>query len=211
MSKGLLLAGDLIDAPGLDVTTPLGTELMLNVGQITGENDGRLRRTPWVCNIILHTTKGIPYVRDQRPQDIRPGLGPDMGADYKVARYWSTSHVQSGAHLVIDHDGSILCVADLMNVAAYHAGEANEWSIGIELYQGSDAELYEGQLDACVALVDFLCRRFRIQRQYHYPYAYPLAARLETGGRDCVGVFGHRDLTDNRGPGDPGDAIFERL
>jgi hypothetical protein len=109
--------------------------------------------------------------------------------------------------LVVDHDGSAACLADLADEVSYHSGEVNEVSIGIEIYQGSDAELYEGQLESVVALVDYLTRRFHIQRQYQWPYHRRPAARIASGAQDVVGIFGHRDVTTNRGLGDPGDAI----
>jgi hypothetical protein len=127
-----------------------------------------------------------------------------------VARYWSTSELASGAHLICDFDGSWVCVADLATECAYHATTVNDVSIGIEICQGRAAELCEGQLDSVVAMVDFVTAHFRIQRQIPRAYRGPIR-RLEDGGADCVGVFGHRDQTDNRGPGDPGDAIMEKL
>lgn len=173
--------------------------------------DGR-RRPPGsrVQLIVLHTTKGIPGGKDKRAQVIRPGLGPDLGAEARVARFWSSSDLQSGAHLVVDFDGSIGCLADLADVCAYHAKAMNARSVGIEIYQGSDAELYHGQLEAAADLVDVLTEAFGIQRQIPDRYRGPLA-RLTSGGADVWGVVGHRDGDDNRGLGDPGDAIFNVL
>ena len=127
-----------------------------------------------------------------------------------MARFWSNDSGQAGAHLVVDHDGSIVCVADLLLDRAFHAGPVNDCTIGIELYQGADAELYDEQLVQTVKLVDWLTRRFGIQRQIPHHYKGPLT-RLAAGARDVVGVYGHRDVTDRRGPGDPGDQIFNKL
>jgi N-acetylmuramoyl-L-alanine amidase len=173
--------------------------------------DSRTRSTKWVRGIVLHTTKGIPGGHDKRPQVIRPGLGTDRGDDIKVAKFWSTEARPSGAHLVVDRDGSIVCLADLLLEAAYHAGPVNDVTIGIEIYQGSDAELYDGQLEVVVRLVDWLTRRFGIQRQIPHHYGGHPITRLAAGGRNLVGVYGHRDVTDRRGAGDPGDEIFRRL
>ena len=61
-----------------------------------------------------------------------------------------------------------------------------------------------------LSLLDRLTALLGIQRQYHSPYlgeAHPVA-RLAAGGADCVGIFGHRDQTTERGRGDPGDAVM---
>jgi N-acetylmuramoyl-L-alanine amidase. len=173
--------------------------------------DGR-KRPPgtWIRQVILHTTKGIPGGKDRRPQEIRPGMGPATDAGARTNAWWSRDPRQSGAHLVVDHDTTIACLADLRDEITYHAGVVNERSIGIEVYQGGDAELYSDQLEAVADLVDLLTLVFGIQRQIPHRYAGPIP-RLEEGGRDCVGVFGHRDCTNNRGAGDPGDAIFQVL
>lgn len=208
---GVVIDGIPTEVPGLTVSSwHDDPRLRLRIGQPGGASDGRLRKTRWVRSIVLHTTKGIPGGKDRRPQKILPGIGPSGPAAEAVAHWWSTSGLASGAHLVCDFDGSWICLADLANECAYHATTVNDVSIGIEICQGRDAELYEGQLDSVVAMVDFLTARFGIQRQVPDAYRGPIA-RLESGGADCVGVFGHRDQTSNRGAGDPGDAIMDRL
>jgi N-acetyl-anhydromuramyl-L-alanine amidase AmpD len=112
---------------------------------------------------------------------------------------------------VIDFDGYTTCHADLQATAAYHAGAVNSRSVGIEIYQGSNAELYAGQLDAVVTIVDWLTKRFGIQRGIPAGYQGAPVTRLELGARDFVGVFGHRDCSSNRGKGDPGDEVFRLL
>jgi hypothetical protein len=111
---------------------------------------------------------------------------------------------------VVDYDGAVSCCADLLRTATYHAGAVNNVTIGIEIAQGSRAELYAGQLEAVVVLCDWLTKRFGIQRQIPDGYHGPIE-RLETGARDFVGVFGHRDCSVTRGAGDPGDEIFRLL
>lgn len=208
---GYIANGQEVTVPGLTILNWRDQPgLRLRVGQIGGGNDGRRRHTRWIRQVILHTTKGIPGGKDQRAQQIRPGRGPDAGTELAVAKFWATSSKASGAHFVIDFDGSVGCLADVATEAAYHAGVVNDHSIGIEIYQGADAEIYQAQLVACRRLCDALTAQFGIQRQIHKPYTGPVR-RLERGGKDCVGVFGHRDVTDSRGPGDPGDAIFHEL
>jgi hypothetical protein len=178
-----------------------------------GEDMAR-RVEPLVRGIVLHTSKGIPGGGDQRPQVIRPGIGPSVDAGVRCSRFWSASRANAGAHLVVDFDGAVSCCADLLAEAAYHAGPVNQSTIGIEIYQGSDAELYEEQLDAVVLLVDWLTRRFGIQRQIPDRYrgtAIPRLSIAGAAGKDYFGIYGHRDVSTGRGAGDPGSAVFQKL
>jgi len=167
----------------------------------------------WIHAIVLHTTKGVPGGPDQRRQLIMKGLGPPSEHLATVTDGWASDHICASAHFVIDFDGTMACVADVLTETTYHAGNraVNHHSIGIEMYQGDNAELYEGQLVSTVRLVDFLTRRFGIQRQFHWPYCNHAVARIAEGGGSVVGVYGHREASDDRGYGDPGDAIFEQL
>jgi len=173
--------------------------------------DGRKRPKTWVRGIVLHTTKGIPGGRNKTPQDIRPGLGPDTKRDEKVAKMWSLDDRKAGAHLIVDFDASWVNTCDLQTFAAFHAGNVNNVTIGIEIYQGSKAQLYEGQIKSVAVMVDFLTRHFGIQRQVHWPYHRHAIKRGLQRGTDMVGVYGHRDCSNNRGAGDPGDAVIEYL
>lgn len=175
-----------------------------------GDKDCRPRRGEWIRGIVLHTTKGIPGGTDRRPQRILPGLGSSVDAGHRSANCWASDGRAASAHLIVDFDGTVSCCADLERTIAYHAGPVNKGTIGVEIYQGSNAELYSGQLDVVVLLVDWLTRRFGIQRQMPAGYLGPVE-RLELGADNFVGVFGHRDASGNRGRGDPGDEIFTRL
>jgi len=166
--------------------------------------DMRLRRTRWVRNIVWHTTKGIKG-------KIKEGVGPDTNLENRIARLWATDGRNAGAHLSVDWNGTVGCHCDLLLHAAYHAGPINETSIGLELFQGSDGTLYDMQLQIAVELTTFLTARFGIQRQIPKPDKDDIIKRAKQGGDDLVGVFGHRNVSTNRGPGDPGNFIFERL
>lgn len=204
---GLVIKGKQVEVAGLKITNFLDDpKLRLRPGQ-----DCRARHTTWVRGIVVHTTKGIPGGSDKRPQILHPGVGPDTKAEERTAHWWSTSPLQSGAHLVVDADGSIGCLADLARETAFHAGQVNEYTVGIEIFQGADAGLFAGQLEATVILIDALTRLFGIQRQFHAPYRNGPIRRLLQGGADVVGIYGHRDATNNRGFGDPGDFIFQFL
>jgi hypothetical protein len=206
--SGVIIHGREVEFPGLTILNWRDARDLRRAPE-----DGQRRRTSWVRSIICHTTRGIPGGGNDTPQTIRPGAGRNLGRMFAVAKFWRRDRRRrSGAHLVIDTDGSVGCLADLATEELFHAGSrgVNTCSIGIESYQFADGSIYERTLDACVALCDALCEYFGIQRQLHWPYRGPIA-RLGRGGGDCVGVFGHRDVTRRRGPGDPGDHLFEKL
>lgn len=185
--------------PGKQVNYHDKAELKLTPGE-----DMRSRRTRWVRNIILHTTKGI------RTQ-VKKGVGPETHLEDRIARLWATDGRHAGTHIAIDWDCTVSCHADLLQDAAYHAGNINEFSIGIELYQDKQGTVYSSQLKTAVMVIEWLCKRFQIQRQMLPPSFGTVHPRIRRGGADCVGVFGHRHQTTNRGPGDPGDHVFEWL
>lgn len=162
------------------------------------------RHDPWVHGITIHTTQG------KDPQPILPGLGTAGGALANI-RYWNGSPNFASAHLLVDKDGTVIQAADLASEVTWHATSVNSHTIGIEVVQGSDGSLYQGQIDTLIKLVDWLTDKFRIQRQIPAPYQGRPLERLSSGGSDFVGVYGHRDQTSNRGRGDPGDTIMDAL
>ena len=168
------------------------------------QHDFQWRRTSWVRQLILHTTEGTSPLR------LLSGRGPG-GRARDVAEFWRNDPKSSAGHLLIDNDGTVACLCDLAKVEAFHATVSNGWSIGIKMYQEANNGVYEAVYAAAVKLVPALCRIFGIQFQIpKLPYTKPLR-RMADGGERCVGVFGHRDNTDEVGPGDPGDEIFRRL
>jgi hypothetical protein len=203
---GVLIRQHEIEVPGLTVLNPFD-----EIIYALADEDYRDRPNTWVRGIVLHTTKGIPGGRDRRKQNIRQGIGPNTRRDERLAKMWSLDDRKAGAHLIADHDASWVCTCDLQEHSAFHAGNVNNVTIGIEIYQGNDAELYETQLLSVVHMVDFLTRTFSIQRQIHWPYKRHAIKRGLRRGIDMVGIYGHRDCSNNRGRGDPGDAIFEIL
>jgi len=168
--------------------------------------DMRSRNTRWIRMVMWHTTK-VTW-----PETVLPGRGPDVGADLRVNRnWWKINGTAGGAHFTVDHDGSIAQHADLIVDAAYHGGSANDSSIGGEIYKDERGCIYQGQLRTCVLLTVWLCRRFGIQMQCPPSNERYLLERVVAGGRNCVGVFGHRHNKRGKAPGDPGDAIFDEL
>lgn len=198
--NALLAYGKHIPVPGLTIISP-GQEPWAKLSPA----DYRLRNTSWVRQIIVHTTKG------QWPQHVKPGAGPP-GKNKIVADFWRGDPNHSAAHLVVDLNGDVVCLGDLGRLCCYHATVSNDWSVGIEMYQLNDGGIHQATLDATVLLVEALCRIFGIQYQTHCgPYHNAPLPAMVYGGKDCVGVFGHRDNTNNRGAGDPGDIIFQMM
>ena len=218
--SGLLIGGRYVQVPGSRVISP--SEFTWSA---LGIEDYRLRHTKWVRQIIIHTTKGIV------PQYVRKGAGAP-GAGKAVADFWRKDSQHSAAQLVVDRNGDIICLADLMTTCAYHATTSNDHSVGIEMYQESDGGIYEAVLEATVELVAVLCESLSIPLQicadpYRENHIVP---RMKNGGPDCVGIFGHRDQAwkfpfqmdaaeakkypqgyASRGRGDPGDEIYHRI
>ncbi len=219
IGEGLVINGRIFNpprpefAPGIRLLNYLAhPELKLKVGRggdglDLGDNRGAGAD---VTSLILHTTKGSVC------QAVKPGFSPPVEDGLRCARFWSGADRQSGAHLVVDRDGDIACLADLGRVAAHHCGNSlmNRGSVGIENYQEGERDkfaLYMGGLQVQVWLLDVLTYYFGIQRQFHRPYRRRPVKRLDAGGKDCIGVFGHREVSDRRSQGDPGDEIFSLL
>lgn len=207
MTAGLLIGGHFVDVPGVPIAN-MTTDAWCKLDG----RDYRARRTPWVRQVIIHTTKGM------WPQTVRLGMGRP-GADKIVADFWRGDDRHSAAHIVIDRDGSVACLADLAAVCAYHATTSNDWSVGIEMYQEADGSIYEAVFDSCARIAPVICDALSIPFQVaSRKYDNLPIARMVNGGPDCVGIFGHRDnawdqvkQTSTRGRGDPGDLIYTRL
>lgn len=211
-ASGLLINDRLVDVPGLTVVPPAShggpSWAKLSVG------DYRMRHTTWVRQIVVHSTGG------NWPMPIIPGAGPG-GEGFRYADIWATDPTHSAAHIVVESNGTVVCLADLAIVCAYHAEMCNDWSVGIEMTQHRDDTMHQATLDATARLVQAICEALSIPFQVCSPayHSEPLPRmevvteghRHQLGGPDCIGVFGHRDSTSTRGRGDPGDAIYSAL
>jgi hypothetical protein len=171
---------------------------------LTGE-DMRLRVTRWVRSILVHNTKNIEPV-------ILPGAGPHMDIAEKLSLWWSRDKSHAGAHLVIDWDGAVAQLCDLLQHTAYHASQLNEVSIGIEVFQDREGHVYAAQMEALAMVLLALTRIFGIQRQM--PIAGqegPLPCLMPPrNGRTAVGIFGHSNCSPHK-ESDPGAATFRYL
>lgn len=206
---GVVIGGVMEDIAGLSVLGFLEPQSL----RLASDDYEPRDADSWIHSIVLHTTRGIPGGSDQRPQRLLSGTPPKEAHIPSIIEAWTTDRACASAHLLVDLDGTMACVADLLTETTYHAGqkEVNHHSIGIEMVQGKDAELYVEQIEQTVRLVDFLTRRFGIQRQFHWPYRNQSIHRIREGGASVVGVYGHREVSDDRGLGDPGDEIFHAL
>lgn len=144
------------------------------------------------------------------PEKLLPGAGP-VGGARATADFWASDPNHSGAHIVVGHDGETACLADLVLVAAYHATVSNMLSVGLETKEVAGGGFYEAAAKAVIAVTIAGCRALGIQLVAQWPYRGHPLARMKDGGRDCYGIFGHRDNTESRGRWDPGDMLFSML
>lgn len=196
---GLIIGKKEFQVPGLEIVNYYDFR---KLKLIPGE-DMRRRHTRWVRSIFLHNTKNIETI-------VVEGTGPETRLEDRIARLWATDARHAGAHLCVDWDCTVACLADLLYDAAYHAGQVNEVSIGIEIYEDHLGRIYAGQLAVVHQLVRWLCARFCIQMQMPPRDFDGTIPRLLRGGGDCVGVFGHCHACAKKRT-DPGRSVFHWL
>lgn len=195
----LVIDGKDIKVPGV---ASIGYHEAPELKLIPGE-DMRERHTRWIRSICWHNTKNIPTI-------LKPGMGPNTDLEHRITQWWSKDAKHAGAHLCVDWDTMVGCMADLLRDAAYHASALNEVSIGGELYEDNKGTVYAAQLETAVRLTIWMCQRFGIQMQIPDPAHNKVIPRVEQGGTNCVGVFGHCHQYSGK-PNDPGVHIFEAL
>lgn len=208
--SGLLIAGVLVDVPGVVVLSP-GEQPWARLSPA----DCRPRSSApqqW----ILHKT-----IADD-PEEGVPGAGPSagLGGAEDSAKEWAQDDRHSGAHIIVGFAGATVCLADLARVCAYHDGNfaSNLLSVGLEMKEHSfrPARKIGGCYEATyAATVKVTCTGMSaLGIQWQCPTRYvnntPLP-RFTDGGKNLVGAFGHRDASGNRGRWDPGDRVFDML
>lgn len=146
------------------------------------------------------------------PEVIRPGAGPPGGA-MQTIKAWLDSGKPDGAALVVDDDGTLFQLCDLLWQITYHATVSNQLSIGMEIKEHVGGVSTMAAMQTGVKAILRSCRECGIQLQTHdwRKYVGHPIPRMIHGGRDMVGIFGHRDNTEQRGKWDPGDVIFQML
>lgn len=197
----LVIDGARIETPGLETISWLDDH---RVPRVT---DGR-RRVPQATRaIVLHTVHGKLGGLAETPS-------PPSDRAERYARYQASTTRDVSWHLTVDTDGTVVQSADVASWTCWHATSVNGWTIGIEMVQESDGTLYRPQLAAVVALCDVLCARLGIDRRVPARAGVPIVGvvpRLTGHDGPWSGVFGHRNQTTNRGPGDPGSHVFLAL
>jgi len=201
----IILDGRTVEVP--NVTTVSYVENPTSVPPATDFYD---RKRAWVQAIVLHTVHGSRGA-------LKPGRR-DSRRDEVYAQYQANSDRHVSWDATVDTDGSVAWSNDPLQRITWHATAWNTRSLGIELVQDHDGSVYEDQIAALVALLDVLTRELGIQRQIPWRQGKPIANVIPRAdelaadrGRTLVGVFGHRNNTRNRGPGDPGDWPFLAL
>jgi hypothetical protein len=216
---GLIIHGRIVPVPGVKVVTWLD-DPRLALSSRTSRPRGNMPTA-----IILHSESG------DDPHTVINGSAPDYDHGARLADIDETDaragHPHS-QHLDIGADATVYQFADLGDVVTYQAREANEHTIGIELHDPivqvpddpfrlatgrptpviSVHAFYRAQLVALALVLDVVTRELGIQRQVQRVYRGPID-RL-AGGK-VRGIYGHRDQTDERGAGDPGDAPIAAL
>lgn len=163
-------------------------------------------------SITLHTNHGQPH---------DPALLPGFAADTAVctlSQYQTETEREVSWDFSNGRTGIVTQQNDPLRRYTWQAGNVNGYSIGIENEQGPGGALYKGQMAALVRLCDELTRRLGIQRQVPAVWINGrrvpdrrVLARFGPGedGRTWWGIFGHRNVTTQRGPGDPGDVVIQ--
>lgn len=225
--SGLILGGRVVPVPGVQCVSwlddparcPQATDFYRwprrPCRPLTDAERARRQPPPWIRGIVLHTVHG----KDPRRSGgtLRPGLSGPSQRDLWYAQYQARTVREVSWDLTVDTDGTVAVSNDPLEHATWHAGSVNPITLGIELVQESDGSLYEGQMAVLVSVLDVLTRELRIQRQIPWRDGAPLPnvlARLRPAGgagHSIVGIYGHRNQTENRGFGDPTHWPFEAL
>lgn len=203
----LVLGGRRLPVPGDVVLTWLDSDCAPRV------TDRTPRRAP-PRNITLHTNHGAPR---------EPPLVAAAALDTNVcslASYQTRTDRDVSWDFTVSRKGPVVQQNDPLVDYTWQAGPVNGYSLGVETEQGEGGAVHKAALDALVRLVDALTRELGIQRQIP---AVRVGGRLVPdrrvlarfgegqGGATWWGVLGHRNVTEQRGPGDPGDVIMQAL
>lgn len=204
----IVLNGEKVATPGLETISWLDDP---KVPKATDVNP----RTVWLRAIVLHTVHG-------KTGKLLPGLSKPSTRAESYAKYQANTSRDVSWDYTIDTDGTIVVSNDPIKFYTWQATSVNPFTLGIELVQEDNGDLYEGQIEVTVRFLDLLTRELAdrghpIQRQVPMSVngtpvkgVISRIANSETA-KQVVGVYGHRNQTSNRGAGDPGDFIFDAL
>lgn len=183
----------------------------------------KTKRTEEVVGIVLHFNRGM------KPGQIIPG-----GKNYKntgeterglvLSRYQAgTMDRKASWDFTVDMDGHVYQSNDPMKFYTWNANAANRHVLGIEVVQETNQpwNMYEAGLKSTVELVLFLTETIpSIPRvilcwdEFKGCWEQgPIFSSYfnETNYGSLNGIYGHRNISTNRGPGDPDSIVFEEL
>ncbi len=190
-----------IQVPGLDIKSWLDDS---KIKQVTDKD----RRSTWIRAFILHTVHG-------KLGTVKPGKGPPGPLAERYANYQTNTDRDVSWDYTEDLDGSFIVQNDPTKFYTWQAGAANRFTLGMEMVQEENGDLYSDQIDKAVQFIDAITALNGIQRviPWNTGEDKPITKkidRLETCN-DFVGVLAHYHQTTNRGLGDPGPHIFYAL
>lgn len=202
---GVIIHGTEREIPGIPcVPWTRDPSIRLVIGQ-----DGCKRRGGPPVWCVWHTTRG------QDRKRYLPGLGPAGQLAEANAHYWRNSPKSAGAHLILDHDGTLVQTADLADEVAYGASWRNGDAINVEIAEGGsgpEGVLYDGQLDVAARLALWLSEAFptipKVCQSVYHGHAIPALKRpVAPGG----GHIQHCDCDNGRSVGDAGPELRARM
>ena len=204
----IVLNGQKIATPGLNTISWMDDPTILKTPHTNP-------RRMWVRAVVLHTVDG-------KEGGLRPGISPPSTRARTEANYQAHTTRDVSWDYTIDTDGTIIASNDPIESLTWQATSVNPWTLGIEMVQEPNGDLWEGQVDVTVRFLDLLTRELAdrghpIQRQVPMtadgkPFRGVIARIADAeSSKSVVGIYGHRNQTSNRGPGDPGDFIFKAL
>lgn len=168
-------------------------------------------RERWLRGIVCHTIHG-------KQGNLLPGLGPNTDIDVKNARYQVNTANKVSWDFTQDTNAEWTIQNDPLKHYSWQATDVNPITCGFEMVQLDNGDLYEEQVKNAVLFIDALTALLGIQRQIPWDKVHDkpkrgIVQRIagSNAGIDVVGVYGHRNQTTNRGPGDPGDQLFVAL
>lgn len=204
----IVLNGQKIATPGLETISWLDDPKVPRATDTTP-------RTKWIRSIVMHTVSG-------KVGGVRPGKAPPSNRAESYAKYQANTSRDVSWDYTIDVDGTIVVSNDPMVAYTWQATSVNPWTIGIEMVQESNGDVWEEQIAVTVKFLDFLTKSLAdlshpIQRQVPMdslgkPVRGVIPRIVDASqAKSVVGIYGHRNQTTNRGAGDPGDPIFNAL
>lgn len=197
----IVLGGQRFDVPGVVTVSYLD-----DPQRVPRTTDVNPRRVPPQM-ICAHTTSGLRG-------SVLQGCAASSDTAFSFARYQAVTDREVSWDFTVGRDGTVTWSNDPLVSYTWHATTVNPRSIGFEMAQDPDGTLYACQIEAAYKVIVFLCAALSIQAQTPTVGGVPdsgVIPRVESGGADVVGIIGHRNVTTNRGPGDPGNAIFDKL